>query len=114
MHEMSLCQNIMEIIDQQQKKHEIHEVTDIWLEIGALSCVEQSAVEFCFEIMRKDTVAENCQLHFIHLPAIAWCWRSEEHTSELQSRVDISYAVFCLKKSKNFLTDFFELLSCHD
>src|ERR1044071_3475879 len=24
--------------------------------------------------------------------------RSEEHTSELQARVDISYAVFCLKK----------------
>ena len=53
MHEMSLCQNIMEIIDQQQKKHEIHEVTDIWLEIGALSCVEQSAVEFCFELCAK-------------------------------------------------------------
>src|ERR1044071_10408184 len=28
-------------------------------------------------------------------------WRSEEHTSELQSRVDISYAVFCLKKTKS-------------
>src|ERR1044071_10342768 len=26
--------------------------------------------------------------------------RSEEHTSELQSRVDISYAVFCLKKQR--------------
>src|SRR6059058_6651217 len=26
--------------------------------------------------------------------------RSEEHTSELQSRNDISYAVFCLKKKK--------------
>src|SRR6059058_2647994 len=26
------------------------------------------------------------------------CLRSEEHTSELQSRNDISYAVFCLKK----------------
>ena len=25
-------------------------------------------------------------------------WRSEEHTSELQSPVPISYAVFCLKK----------------
>ena len=46
MHEMSLCQNIMDIIDQQQKKHEINEVTDIWPEIGALSCVEQWAVEF--------------------------------------------------------------------
>src|SRR6184192_4826109 len=26
--------------------------------------------------------------------------RSEEHTSELQSPIDISYAVFCLKKKK--------------
>ena len=64
MHEMSLCQNIMEIIDQQQKKHEIHEVTDIWLEIGALSCVEQSAVEFCFELCEKIPLLKNCQLHF--------------------------------------------------
>src|SRR5213075_3361715 len=31
--------------------------------------------------------------------------RSEEHTSELQSRLVISYAVFCLKK-KNTYTDF--------
>src|SRR3546814_4910968 len=37
------------------------------------------------------------------------CWpfssasriRSEEHTSELQSLMRISYAVFCLKKTKN-------------
>src|SRR6058998_1098720 len=27
--------------------------------------------------------------------------RSEEHTSELQSLITISYAVFCLKKKKN-------------
>src|SRR3546814_7514666 len=29
--------------------------------------------------------------------------RSEEHTSELQSLMRISYAVFCLKKKKNNL-----------
>src|SRR3546814_5011550 len=29
------------------------------------------------------------------------CARSEEHTSELQSLIRISYAVFCLKKKKN-------------
>src|SRR3546814_955160 len=29
---------------------------------------------------------------------IATIWRSEEHTSELQSLMRISYAVFCLKK----------------
>src|SRR3546814_4024147 len=39
------------------------------------------------------------------LRALAFCWmwgspRSEEHTSELQSLMRISYAVFCLKKKK--------------
>src|SRR3546814_8036538 len=29
-----------------------------------------------------------------------WCGRSEEHTSELQSLMRSSYAVFCLKKIK--------------
>src|SRR3546814_6403384 len=38
--------------------------------------------------------------------AISWAstgdgWRSEEHTSELQSLMRISYAVFCLKKKKH-------------
>src|SRR3546814_5001222 len=31
----------------------------------------------------------------------SWTARSEEHTSELQSLMRISYAVFCLKKKKN-------------
>src|SRR3546814_10421682 len=31
-------------------------------------------------------------------------WRSEEHTSELQSLMRISYAVFCLKKNTNEIT----------
>src|SRR3546814_2678376 len=33
-----------------------------------------------------------------------WNWpsRSEEHTSELQSLMRISYAVFCLKKKKKY------------
>src|SRR3546814_5231223 len=34
----------------------------------------------------------------IHRPARTW--RSEEHTSELQSLMRHSYAVFCLKKKK--------------
>src|SRR3546814_9459529 len=31
---------------------------------------------------------------------VCWRLRSEEHTSELQSLMRISYAVFCLKKKK--------------
>src|SRR3546814_2363973 len=33
--------------------------------------------------------------------AVAMTMRSEEHTSELQSLMRISYAVFCLKKQTN-------------
>src|SRR3546814_8780039 len=33
-------------------------------------------------------------------PGLLQCNRSEEHTSELQSLMRISYAVFCLKKKK--------------
>src|SRR3546814_7330870 len=37
-------------------------------------------------------------------PHIAGNSRSEEHTSELQSLMRISYAVFCLKKNKKHTT----------
>src|SRR3546814_4917397 len=38
---------------------------------------------------------DTCRLQFAKRPV-----RSEEHTSELQSLMRISYAVFCLKKKK--------------
>src|SRR3546814_4461670 len=37
-------------------------------------------------------------LHAVTLGAVSSDFRSEEHTSELQSLMRISYAVFCLKK----------------
>src|SRR3546814_1632778 len=37
----------------------------------------------------------------IRHPNTPWMYRSEEHTSELQSLMRISYAVFCLQKKKN-------------
>src|SRR3546814_3048418 len=49
-----------------------------------------------------------CLLHPIHAPGIG---RSEEHTSELQSLMRISYAVFCLKKKKIHSSIFF--LPCY-
>src|SRR3546814_1426336 len=44
-------------------------------------------------------------LDFLDGPACARCSiRSEEHTSELQSLMRRSYAVFCLQKKKHHLT----------
>src|SRR3546814_9815296 len=44
-----------------------------------------------------DDMAQVIQAAWMGRPA---CGRSEEHTSELQSLMRISYAVFCLKKKK--------------
>src|SRR3546814_3355853 len=47
---------------------------------------------------RDDVAGEQRQLHA--RLALRDAVRSEEHTSELQSLMRISYAVFCLKKKK--------------
>src|SRR3546814_1625921 len=46
---------------------------------------------------------QGCRPASPHRPASPAIWRarSEEHTSELQSLMRISYAVFCLKKKTN-------------
>src|SRR3546814_4796384 len=49
---------------------------------------------------RVSDVPENDRPFGTEAEAIARYWRSEEHTSELQSLMRISYAVFCLKKKK--------------
>src|SRR3546814_2226663 len=42
--------------------------------------------------------------------ALRACRRSEEHTSELQSLMSISYAVFCLKNKKDRITNILTLV----
>src|SRR3546814_7922908 len=47
--------------------------------------------------------ADHKQILYAHDQRRGASQRSEEHTSELQSLMRISYAVFCLKKKKNNL-----------
>src|SRR3546814_5725125 len=57
--------------------------------------------EMLFEKMRQDPKAGRLsRLPFYKDISEALVDRSEEHTSELQSLMRISYAVFCLKKKK--------------
>ncbi|HAU5606234.1 hydrogenase maturation nickel metallochaperone HypA [Citrobacter koseri] len=74
MHELSLCQSAVEIIQQQAEQHGVTRVTGVWLEIGALSCVEESAVRFSFDIVCQGTLAQGCALHIDYKLAQAWCW----------------------------------------
>lgn len=74
MHELSLCLNAVEIITQQAQRSGAQRVTAVWLEVGALACVEEGALRFGFDMACRETLAQGCQLHIIHKPAQAWCW----------------------------------------
>ncbi|MBW7984632.1 hydrogenase maturation nickel metallochaperone HypA [Enterobacillus tribolii] len=74
MHEISLCQSALEIIERYARENRARRVTAVWLEIGALSCIEADALSFSFDIVCRDTLAEGCRLHISTIPARAWCW----------------------------------------
>src|SRR3546814_3049906 len=75
---------------------------------GSLSCASAGAAAMIATLIANARICSlskarlNDQFEeFNPLPTIASAVRSEEHTSELQSLMRISYAVFCLKKKKN-------------
>jgi hydrogenase nickel incorporation protein HypA/HybF len=78
MHEITLCQNAVEIMVQQARVHGASKVTAVWLELGAFSCVEPESLQFCFELVCRETLAEGCQLHLIMLPAQCWCGNCQQ------------------------------------
>src|SRR3546814_2169033 len=74
--------SMIDLVAERVRAEGARRVLRIGVDVGALGHVEPQALAFCFESAARRTVAE----------------RSEEHTSELQSLMRISYAVFCLKK----------------
>ncbi|WJY16481.1 hydrogenase maturation nickel metallochaperone HypA [Pectobacteriaceae bacterium CE90] len=78
MHEISMCYSALELIEQQARQHGARKVKEVWLEIGALSCIEESALRFCFESVCRQTMADGCELHLQVQPARAWCWECSE------------------------------------
>src|SRR5881628_2820969 len=67
--------------------------TEIYTSVNTLSL--HDALPICRELSAVNAVSISPSS--IRYPRLL---RSEEHTSELQSLTDISYAVFCLKKKK--------------
>ena len=50
--------------------------------------------------LQKEVALSSLSQEMVNMDKLCPEVRSEEHTSELQSRPHISYAVFCLKKKK--------------
>ena len=73
MHEMSLCESVLDILEQQAREQNYCKVTKVWLEIGALSSVEADAMRFCFDAVMQGSLADKARLEIITVQGRAWC-----------------------------------------
>jgi hydrogenase nickel incorporation protein HypA/HybF len=79
MHEMSLCEGMLEILQQQAKTQNYSVVKTVFLEIGKLSNVEPDAMRFAFPVVTRGSLAENATLEIIEVAGQAWCMQCEQN-----------------------------------
>jgi len=73
MHEMSLCESVLSILEDNASSRGFDRVKVVWLEIGVLSGVEPDAMRFCFDAVVRNTLADQARLEIIEVPGEAWC-----------------------------------------
>lgn len=73
MHELSLLENVREILENHALNQKFSRVTKVTLEIGKLSSVEPDALRFGFDVVMKDSLAENAELIISELSGLGVC-----------------------------------------
>ncbi|HIF17691.1 MAG TPA: hydrogenase maturation nickel metallochaperone HypA [Cycloclasticus sp.] len=73
MHEMSLCEGVLQVLETESKNQGFKRVKTVWLEIGELSSVEVEAMLFSFDVVTKGSLADGAKLSIIKTPGAAWC-----------------------------------------
>lgn len=73
MHEMAISESILEIIEEQAAVNNFRQVKTVWLEIGRFAGIEIDALQFTFEAVSRNSVAEGSSLEIIEIPGSAWC-----------------------------------------
>lgn len=75
MHEMSLCEGVLQVLQDSAESQAFTRVNTVWLEIGGLSGVELDAMRFCFDAVMRDSLADKAKLEIIEVPGEAWCMK---------------------------------------
>ncbi|HEX5635164.1 MAG TPA: hydrogenase maturation nickel metallochaperone HypA [Gemmatimonadales bacterium] len=73
MHEMSLAESIVQIVEETARQHGGRRVTSVRLEIGQLAGVELEALRFCFDAASRESVATGAALVIDQPTGRAWC-----------------------------------------
>lgn len=65
MHEMSLAEGVLQILEDSAKTQGFEHVKAVWLEIGQLSSVEPDAMRFCFDAVTRGSLADGARLEIV-------------------------------------------------
>ena len=65
MHEMSLAEGVLQIIEDSARQQQFSRVKTVWLEIGQLSSVEPEAMRFCFDAVTRGSLADGARLEIV-------------------------------------------------
>jgi hydrogenase nickel incorporation protein HypA/HybF len=72
-HEMSIAESVLQIIEDQARADGYARVNAVWLEIGQLAGVETESLRFCFDVVTRDSVARDARLEIIETAGQGWC-----------------------------------------
>lgn len=73
MHELSITQSMVDLALEQAREAGAKRVAKINLVVGEMSGIVDECVEFYFEFLSKDTIAEGAALSFKRVPMQARC-----------------------------------------
>lgn len=73
MHELSVTENLLEITLRHANQAKAKRVNNIYLVVGQLSSIVDDSVKFYWDIISKDTIAQEATLHFKRVPARFKC-----------------------------------------
>lgn len=79
MHEMSLTEGVVRILEDQAALHGFAKVKTVWLEIGELSTAEPDSMLFCWmAVASGSSIASGAVLEIVRVPGQAWCMDCSE------------------------------------
>jgi len=65
MHEVSLCESVIRIIEKQAEKDGFKRVEKVTLTVGERSGASTESMAFCFPFVAKGTIADGATLEFV-------------------------------------------------
>jgi hydrogenase nickel incorporation protein HypA/HybF len=73
MHELAVTESLLKIALQHAEKASATGVTDLYVVMGELSSIVDDSVQFYWDIISQNTIAEKARLHFRRIPAEFIC-----------------------------------------